>query len=130
MLFPATAAAGPFLVIDTSACVLMVVFAVKLLFEAFVSALDVVAVTVLLATVPFATFGSACTPMVNCALLPLPSSEIVHATVPLLPIASVLQVAAGPVSCVSDMKTMPAGRGSVKAASVAGSGPALESVIT
>ena len=54
----------------------------------------------------------------------------VHATVPLLPIGGGLQVAAGPVSCVSDMKTIPAGRASVKAASVAGSGPALESVMT
>src|SRR5205809_3542853 len=112
MLFPAIAVAGPFFVIETSACAVTVVLAVELLFDEFVSALDVVAVAVLFSTVPFAMLGSGCTVTVNCALSPFASSEIVHATVPPLPGNGVLQAAAGPVSCTSETNVTPAGRAS------------------
>src|SRR5437588_12529974 len=113
MLFPATAVAGPLLLIETSACALMVVFALELLFEELMSALDVVAVAVLLTTVPFTMLAEACTVIVNCALAPLLSSEMLHATVPPLPTVGILHVAAGPVFCTSATKTTPAGSGSL-----------------
>src|SRR5438132_770245 len=130
MLFPAIVVAGPLLVIETSACAVTVVFAVALLLPGFVSALEVVAVAVLLRIVPFATLGSGCTVIVNCALPPFGNSEMVHATVPPLPGGGVLQVAAGPVSCTSETNVTPAGRASVNEASLAASGPAFDSVIT
>src|SRR5947208_15832078 len=102
MLLPAIAVAGPLLVMETSAWVEMVVLAVELLLDEFVSAPEVVAVAVLLRIVPLAMLGSGCTEIVNCALVPFASSEIVHTTVPPLPGAGVLQVAAGPVSCTSE----------------------------
>src|SRR2546425_1031895 len=110
MLFPAVAVAGPLLLIETSACALMVVATAELLLFEFVSALELLAVAVLLTTVPFATLESACTVMVNCALLPFGSSEMVQVTVPLVFAAGVLHVAAGPVSCVSETNTTPGGR--------------------
>src|SRR5262245_52594314 len=110
MLLPAVAVAGALLAIDRSACALIVVDAVEVLLPVFVSALLVVAVAGLLTTVPLATDGAACTVIVNCALCPLPSKPMSHATVPLVPATGMLQVAAGPVSCVSEMKLISAGR--------------------
>src|SRR5216110_1146037 len=130
MLFPATAVAGAILLIETSACVLMVVAAVELLLFEFVSALELVAVAVLLSTVPFAMLAIGCTAMVNCALPPFGSREMVQATVPPLPTGGSLQLAAGPVSCVSETKVRPAGRLSVNDTSVAASGPPFDSVTT
>src|SRR5262249_42540510 len=98
MLLPAVAVAGALLAIDRSACALIVVDAVEVLLLVFVSALLVVAVAVLLTTVPLASCGAACTVIVKCALCPLDSKPMSHATVPLVPEAGVPHVAAGPVS--------------------------------
>src|SRR5205814_10001350 len=100
MLFPAIAVAGAVLLMERSACALTVVVAVELLLAGFVSALDDVAVAVLLSTVPFAMLGRGCTVMVNCALPPLASSGIVHDTTPLVSCDGGAQAADGPVFCV------------------------------
>src|SRR6266536_1193736 len=102
MLLPATIVDGLVLPTVTSACAATVVLAVEVLFAAFVSALDVLAVAVLLSTVPLAIVGSGCTVMVNCALPPFGSREMVQLIVPL-----VLQLAAGPVSWVSETTVRP-----------------------
>src|ERR1051325_4549047 len=104
MSLPAGTLAGPLLTMATSACALIVVFALELSLFAVVSALDVLAVAGLFAAVPFATLGAACTVMVNCALWPLGSTGMVQETVPFVPDAGVPQFAAGPVSCASDTK--------------------------
>src|SRR5437879_5393459 len=129
MLPPAAAVAGPLFTIETSAWAVIVVDAVELLFDGFVSALDVDAVAVFMMTVPFGMVPSGCTVMVNCALPPLAKSEIVQVTVPPLFGAGVLQVALGPVFCTSETNVRPAGRGSVNVASAATSGPAFVSVM-
>src|SRR2546423_13227364 len=123
MMLPATAVAGPLFTIDTSAEELTVVITVELLLAGFESALDVDAVAVLLTIVPFVTVGAACTVTVNCALPAFGSSAIVQATLPLVFGAGVLQAAAGPVSCTSEMKLMPAGGVSLDEGSSAASGP-------
>src|ERR1044071_1653802 len=110
---------------DKSALAEMVVIAEELLLFEFVSALDDVAVAVLLTTVPFGIVDAACTVIVNCALWPLPSSGTVQAM-----LAPPLHAAAGPVSCVSETKVIPAGSVSLKLGSVAASGPLLLKVMT
>ena len=97
-LVPASAVAGALLVIETSAWEEIVVLAVALSFDGFESTLEVVAVAELLTTVPFGTPAAARTPIVNCALCPLVSSEIVHNTLPPAPGEGVEQLANGPVS--------------------------------
>jgi hypothetical protein len=129
MLLPAITVAGALFVIETSACEVIVVLAVALLFAGFVSALDVVAVAVLLMIVPFGIVPSGCTVSVNWALPPLAKSEIVHETVPPLFGGGVLQVAAGPVFCMSETNVRPEGRLSVNVTSAAVSGPAFVSVM-
>src|SRR5437763_14184952 len=129
MLLPANAEAGALFVIDMSACALIVVTTVALLFAEFVSALDVDDVAVLLNTVPFAMLGCGCTVIVNCALPPLGRRAIEQMTVPPPFPPGVLQIAVGPVFCVSETKFTLVGRLSVNAASVAASGPLFESVM-
>src|ERR1051326_4555743 len=122
MFVPATAVAGPLFTIETSAFALTVAITVELLFGV-VSALDVVAVAVLLSTVPLGIVGCGCTVMVNCALWLAPRSGIVQATSwPLL------HVAAGPVFCVRETKVRPDGSVSLNETSLAASGPPFESV--
>src|SRR3954447_3716309 len=123
MFVPATTVAGPLFTMERSAFALTVVITVELLFDGFESALDVVAVAVLLSAVPFGIVDCGCTVMVNCALWPLGRSAMVQATS-----GPPLHAAAGPVSCVTDTNVRPDGSVSLNETSVAASGPEFDSV--
>src|SRR5947207_3177055 len=118
MSVPAEPAAGPLLVMATSACAATVVITVELLLPGALSAVVVVMFAVLL-TVPVAD-GDRCATTVNVALDPDVSVAMLHEIV-----APVVQVNAGPVFCVSETKVVPAGSVSVQLTFEAFDGPLL-----
>ena len=124
MSFPAVAVAGPLFTIETSACALIDVFTVELLFDGFVSALDDEAVAVLLATVPFGVLDATWATTVNAADAPGASEAMLQEIV-----APVVQLNAGPLFCISETKLVPAGSVSVHATLDAVDGPAFATVI-
>lgn len=121
---PAPAAAGAVLVMDTSACALVVVDAVELLLFPFVSVVVEATMAVLLIVEAGAAEGDTCTTMVNVALVPAVSVAMLQ-----LIVAPVVQVKVGPVVCVSETNVVFAGRVSVQATFAAFEGPELVTVM-
>ena len=67
---------------------------------------------------------------VNVALVPAGSERMLQFTVPVVsPGLGIVQVNAGPLSCVNDTNSIPTGIGSLSAAPAASSGPMFVTVI-
>src|ERR1700730_10427231 len=107
----------------------IVVPAVELLLAVFGSKSSDVIEAVLFITVPLGLLEVTAAVRVNCALVPVDSTGKTQDTVPFVPAAGAVHVAAGPVSCVSEMKVVPLGRGSLKTTFCPLSGPALAAVM-
>lgn len=116
--------AGPVLVTDSSALVATVVVAIEVLFALLVSGVAEETIAVLVMTVPNGVAGETWTITVNVAVAPGAIAAMLQETV-----APVVQLKAGPVSCVSETKVVPGGRTSVQLTFAASEGPALATEI-
>src|SRR5437763_794145 len=102
-----------------------VMLTVELLFDEFVSGVELLAVAVLVSAVPLATSAATRALIVNCALAPAGSEGIVQLTFG----AGALHVAGGPVFWMTPTNTTPSGKVSLNVAPAAASGPAFVRLI-
>src|ERR1700752_4855488 len=124
MFVPAGAAAGALLAIETSAWGLTVAISVELLLPPGGSVGVEVPVAVLVNVLPEVVAGATWATMLNVALAPGASVEILQETV-----APVVQVNVGPVVCVSETNVVFGGSVSVQETFTAFEGPALATVM-
>src|SRR5436305_27358 len=127
MFVPAFAEAGPLLLMVRSADAETLAVAVWLLFAVFGSTFVPDAVAVLLRGP--VNVGVMFAVSVNCADAPEANCCKEQFTVPGLPGAGLLQVAAAPVFCTSELNVVPGGNGSENVGFGSGLGPLFVTVI-